>query len=499
MGELAPTRDLLVESSRTRAAIDIGSNSVRLVCFTGAPCAPTPRFNERVLCGLGRGLAKTGHLNPEGVEQAFDALRRFVGLTRRMGVEETHAVATAAVRDAADGNAFIDRLGAELGLEVRVLSGVEEARLSALGVLSGMPDADGLMGDLGGGSLELVSLDQGTIGESTTLPFGLLRMDGIGKRKVLVRQLEDGFSRLLWLSQVAGRRLYLVGGTWRSIAKMHIAQSQHPLPLIHGYEVPAGQLADFCRVLERQSRTSLAAANSLISKRRIDTVPLAALILRRLIKVAEPDRVVFSAHGLREGLLFDQWAGAHDACDPLIVACREIAEREGRFSEQGEELNRWLADLFPGTTGEEARLRHAACLLSDIGWRAHPDSRADHAFRTILRAPFGGVDHPGRTFLALAVLTRYEGDIRDRRVRAFRAMLDGDRQILARTLGAAMRLGHTLSGATPGVLDETTLGQYGSKLVLRLDGRAKPLAGQVVSRRLSDLGKQFGLETELVV
>src|SRR3974390_1296295 len=150
------------------AVIDVGSNSVRLVLYRVEGRSIWTVFNEKILAGLGRHLAFSGRLNPQGVETAIKALHRFRALVDASGPRRIFAVATAAVREAVDGPGFRRRVEAETGLKLRVLSGDEEARLAALGVLAGAPDSSGVVGDLGGSSLELIKLAQGETGAGLT-------------------------------------------------------------------------------------------------------------------------------------------------------------------------------------------------------------------------------------------------------------------------------------------------------------------------------------------
>jgi exopolyphosphatase/guanosine-5'-triphosphate,3'-diphosphate pyrophosphatase len=216
--------------------IDIGSNSIRLVVFEGLAREPAPIFNEKVFAALGKTVGETGRLNPEGLSQAFSTLTRFSRLLKAMKVTDCHVVATAAVRDAADGAAFLEEVKRRAELNITIISGEEEGRLSAEGVLSGIPDADGAMGDMGGGSVELVRLARGVVGERTTMPFGPFRLMALGgSHQSQVAAVDTRLAALPWLPSVAGAALYAVGGIWRAFAKVHMEQVGHPLHVIHHY------------------------------------------------------------------------------------------------------------------------------------------------------------------------------------------------------------------------------------------------------------------------
>lgn len=478
--------------------VDIGSNSVRLVVFDGLRRTPLPLFNEKVLCGLGRGLRDTGRLDPDGVDRALGCLERLVALLAAMGVGEVDAVATAAVRDARDGREFVRAVRRRCGLRVRVLSGAEEAGHAALGVLSGAPGADGVMGDLGGGSLELVRLAGGEVREQATLPLGVLGLAAAGGPGAKVRALvEREVAGVPWLGAARGASLYAVGGSWRSLARAQMARSDYPLSVIDRYSVRRQALADTAAVVARQSGVSLARIPG-VSQRRAELLPAAALVMSCLAEAARPRDIVFSTSGLREGLAHARLAPRERARDPLVSACRDIARRQARFPDHALELTTWTRRLFPGETGDERRLRHAACLLSDIAWRVHPDHRASHAGAEVLRGSGIRATHEERAFLAAAVFARYSGGV---------GVFEDVRRILparlvgrARTIGAAVRLGETLSGGVPGIVNRFSLRARKRKPVLRLRYRPEDgsMVGEVVVRRLELLARLMGREAELL-
>lgn len=478
--------------------VDIGSNSVRLVVFDGLRRSPLPLFNETVMCGLGRGLGESGRLDPGGVGRALESLDRFVALLAAMGVGSVEAVATAAVRNAEDRDAFLDAVRQKCGLEVRVLSGAEEAELAALGVLSGMPSADGLMGDLGGGSLELVRLVDGAIGEQATLPLGPLSLMSAagGSRDRARGMVGDALARLPWLADAGGASLYAVGGSWRALARAHMAYNDYPLSVIDYYRVPRATLANVAGLIATQSAEALSRLER-VPRRRIDLLPLAAVVIGALLEAAKPRDVVFSASGLREGLAHARLPPDRQARDPLVSACEDIAQRAARFPAHARELTRWTRRLFPAETGGERRLRYAACLLSDIGWRVHPDYRADHARAEVLRAPGLHATHQERAFLAAAVFSRYTSG-----AAAFadlQRLLSSDEIRRARIIGAAVRLGETLSGGVPGIIDRFSLRARKRKPGLRLRCRPadRTMVGEVVMRRFETLARLMGREPEL--
>ncbi|HYE50796.1 MAG TPA: Ppx/GppA family phosphatase [Azospirillaceae bacterium] len=480
------------------AVIDIGSNSIRVVVYDRLSRAPVPIFNEKIMCGLGKGVQRTGRLNPDGVRLALENVARFRRLIDGMGVGRVDVLATAAVRDASDGPAFVAKLEAVAGTAISVLPGEEEARLSALGVVSGTPGADGLMGDLGGGSLELVGLDRGELGPQVTLPLGPLRLSEAtdGKPGAVAKLIDQHLARLPWIGQAKGRSFYPVGGGWRALAKLHMEQVRHPLHIIHHYDADAGEIADFAGLIARQSRSSLEKMPG-VSKRRLETLPLVALVLERLLKTVQPARVVFSAYGLREGHLYDLLPPEERRQDPLLAASRQVAEFLGRFG-VADTIAQWTAPLFAGEDEAAARLRIAACLLSDLGWAEHPDYRAEHTFMRILRMPVAGIDHAERAYLALASYIRYAGTL-DATTAVARGLVSETQMARANILGLALRLAHTLTGGAATLLQRTALRLGDETLTLALPEDAAMLSGDVVQRRVEALAKALHRRGEITV
>lgn len=479
--------------------IDIGSNSIRLVVFEGLRRAPLPMFNERILCGLGRSLHATGRLDPEGVEQALLNIERFGVLLRAMGVARFDAIATAAVRDAEDGGAFVAEVERRCGFRVRVLSGAEEAEMAALGVLSGIPGADGVVGDLGGGSLELVHLVDGVITEQGTLPLGPLNLFAAsgGQHKRARKIIDEALAELPWLAKMPKRAFYAVGGNWRALAHAHMAHSGYPLNIIHHYRLRRGDLAKIADLISRQSRESLTGIRG-VSSRRLDLLPFAALVMDRMLAIAAPRDVVFSAHGLREGLSFACLGERDRNEDPLLSAVGDIYARTARFPDHAPELLEWTENLFADEGASERRLRHAVCLLSDVGWRVHPDYRAAQASAEVLHARALHVGHQERVFLSLAVFARYTRREPHGELRAVERLLDAETATRARIIGSAVRLGETLCGGVPGVLGRFSLkpAPRRSSLEVKCRHSDKNMLGEVVMRRFEALAALMELAPE---
>ena len=481
------------------AVIDIGSNSVRLVTYEGLTRSPTPIFNEKVLAGLGREVHSTGLLASDAVDKALPALRRFRMLCDRMQVGALWVVATAACREAKNGKAFVTEAERICRTQVQIISGKREAELSALGVVCGFHRPDGIVGDLGGGSLELSDVHGHKVHTGVTLPLGGLALQDITDKSVkkaekLVRKAL-GDAKLLKAG--ANRTFYAIGGTWRALARLHMWQTGYPLHVMHGYVLPAREAYDFSGLVHRVNVETLSQIEVVADARR-PLLSYAAVVLEHLIDIARPKEIVFSALGVREGLLFSMLKPDERRKDPLIAAAEELNLLRSRSPAHGEELIAWT-DRFMASTGlhetaEERRLRHAACLLADIGWRAHPDYRGEQSLNIIANAAFVGIDHPGRVFLALAVFFRHVGLVDEElspRIRELASTRVLDR---ARVLGAALRVAYLVSASTIGVLPKTPMVVERGRVVLRFRNGLRDLAGERVFVRLRQLARLIGRE-----
>jgi exopolyphosphatase/guanosine-5'-triphosphate,3'-diphosphate pyrophosphatase len=480
------------------AVIDIGSNSVRLVAYEGLMRSPTPIFNEKALCGLGREVQSKGLLSPEAVQQALAALTRYRALCDTMGVGKVFAIATAACRDARNGRAFIAQAERACGAKIDLLSGKREAELTALGVISGVHRPDGLVGDLGGGSLELVGISGTRARPGVTVPLGGLALQDISGKSI--KRAEKFVRRTLAsvsaLAACHGRTFYAVGGTWRALSRLHMWQTGYPLHVMHGYAIAAREALEFAQLVHRVEVESLSNIEVVTSARR-PLLPYAALVLDHVIRIGRPRAVVFSAYGIREGLLYDRLPAKERNKDSLLAAAGDLNLLRSRSPRHGEELVAWTDAFFASSgldeTAQEKRLRHAACLLADIGWRGHPDYRGEQSLDIIAHASFAGVDHPGRAYLALAVFFRHVGFMADDELSLRLRELASTRMLdRARVLGGALRLGYLVSAAMPGVLPRTPLRVERGRLVLRLKGKHAALAGARVFNRLRQLARLIG-------
>ncbi len=477
------------------AIIDIGSNSIRLVIYDGPARIPSILFNEKVLAGLGVGLARDGLLDRDSIERALTALSRFALLAEQMQVGTLRTVATAAVREAANGQAFLTRIRA-MGLSVELLSGEEEAAMAGYGVLAAFPGAEGIVGDLGGGSLELARVGGGAVHERVSFPLGVMRIARIraGGPRALDRTVAKALAKTGWAGKGAGLPFYLVGGSWRALARLDMHLHDAPLPMIHHHRMAAAAPAYLVRVLAQIDKKRLRAIPGLSSS-RIAMLPNAAGLLRVLAKRLGSSELIVSGYGLREGLLHHSLPQAVRAQDPLICATREEGVRQGRFAEHGDLLHRWIAPLFTHEAPADERLRHAACLLADVGWPAHPEFRADRGLETALQGNWVGVDPRGRGMMARALYTSFGGD---RPMPLLDRLCTPAERAMADRWGLAIRVGQRLSGGVAEALESSRLTLTPGALTLHLRPNDRALYGEAVERRHKLLAAAFERKAVLV-
>lgn len=477
--------------------IDIGSNSVRLVVFDGAARSPAYFFNEKILCGLGRGLAETGRLHPEGRRRAEAALARFALLAREMQLTSLTSVATAAVRAAEDGAEFVAGVEAATGLSIDVIPGEEEARLSAQGVLLGWPGARGLVCDIGGASMELAEVGDNRVGRRVSSDLGPFRLSQIpGGQKGLTDYVTRTLQGLRATVGDGHDALYLVGGSWRTLARLDMERRGYPLTVLHEYEMTPKGIRKTIDWLQGQDLKKLRDRTG-ISPERIVLIPVVSVILRQILNVFRPRAIYISSYGVREGILFEKMSDDLRAADPLIEACRHLEAANARLPGFGRQLYQFLMPLYRNAPPERLRLVKAACLLHDVNWRAHPDYRSESCFDTATRANLGGLDHRGRVYLGLALMNRYKTAGADNRLTPLLKLLSDDEIRHAIMLGRAMRFGAMFSVGGADLPGELRFYPKKKVLELILDPDRQALFGEVAESRFTTLARTIGAETRV--
>ena len=478
--------------------IDVGSNSVRLVVFNGAARSPAYFYNEKIMCALGEGLAATGRLNPKGRIRAINAINRFCHLAKAMGIPELTAVATAAVRDAKDGRAFCADVLQATGQKIRIINGREEARLSAQGVLLGWPGAYGLVCDLGGSSMELAEIFDGKVGKCASSRIGPFKlMDIAGGLPERAKAISKSMVKLSQKMGPQHNRLFLVGGSWRVLARVDMVRRSYPLSVLHEYRMTTESVGKTIEYLNTANLEKLRLKCN-VSAARMALVPYAAEVLKGILETFEPVDIAVSSYGIREGMLFEQMPQVIRDQDPLIEACAFSETKDSRVPGFGLRLFDFVKPLFPGADRELERLIKAACHLHDVSWRAHPDYRAEICFDNATRANLGGLKHSERVFLGLSLMHRYRNKRKGARFNNLFTLLSEGQTQQAEVLGKAMRLGAMMWIA--GDEKRARLHWQEDRRLLRLSlpPDAAPLYGEVAKARLSSLAASLKAEFEFV-
>ena len=484
--------------------LDIGSNSVRLVGFSGSARTPLPIYNERAFCRLGAAVAATGRIEGEPYRVAIATFHRFRAIAARLGIDKLAVFATAAVRDAENRAEFVAEVEDILGHKVRVLSGKEEATYSADGVMLSIPKADGIVADLGGGSLELARVKNNKTVHWATLPLGVLalKQKSDNDKKHMAKLVRQQLAAIDWLKEGRDLPLYVVGGTWRNLAQVHMNEENYPLVVLHQYETKRTSLTRLARQLAVEDSDQTPIDLTGTSSNRRAALPASAIVLDRLMHQVKPSRIIVSAHAVREGVLHSILKKKYRKLDPLLLACEEMAERMCKSAAYGHELANWTASLFSQSTPQFTtakqlnRMRQAGCLISDLAWASHPSFRAQMVAQTVLTAPFSGIDHKQRVFLARALAYRHEMDEQEADFASLSLSRKDER--LAFAFGSSLRLAHSLSTSLPGLLPHTRLAVTGDKLRLTIDPKFTELDGPILDKRLGLTARLLGLKPEIV-
>jgi len=496
-------------SNGRRAVLDIGSNSVRLVIYELFGAHFSAVFNEKVLAGLGRDLRRTGKLSPEGMELALSALKRFQAIIEARNIETVLIGATAALRNAEDAGAFITAVREQTGFDIAPVSGEEEGRLSTMGLISAEPRACGIAADLGGASLELTTVSEKTVSDCVSLPLGPYAILGqeltnaeifkdSGLRRQILKMIKTGFAGFSDDHQ-GPRDLYLIGGAWRNLAGIYQQRISYPMRTLQAYEMASEEARNLGRWACSFGREAVMSWPGL-NRRRTETLPYGGYLLDILIELFEPDRVIVSTTGLREGMLFDSLSKSLKSRDSLLDGCRDLASG----NVQGASLGKTLFDFLKPATmkfpkafeaANENRLRRAACYLAGIGKGLHPDYRAQLVFENVFYAPLAGLTHKERAYLAHILFSSYTGKDNVPNGEAMMRLLDPADSSAARLYGTAMRLAMVASGRSRELIKVFELSWDDEVLVLSVNAERADLLSDLVKYRLRKLGSRGGFET----
>ena len=485
-----------MSGNQRKAVIDIGSNSVRLVVFGGAPRAPVVLYNEKLSAGLGAGVVRDGRLDDAAIAMALHGLERFRLIAEAWGVTWMRVVATAAVREASNGRDFLGAVEA-LGLSVELLPGEEEARISGCGVLSAIPDADGVMADLGGGSLDLSRLGGGNVTHTGSIPLGAIRAKALSEERAgaLDDAIRKGMKPLDWLRQGAGKPLYLVGGPWRALARVHMHLAKYPLPVLARYEIDPGGVGALASAISGMATAELKAIPEMPSS-RVPLLLATAKLLDVLVGLLKPSSLVICPFGLREGLLFDALTPEERALDPLAEGVAFATADHQQPPGFGDAMARWLDQLFGAEEESLRRLRHAVCQIVGVGWSSTPGFRALTGEEMALHGNWIGITAAERAMMAMALHVGLGGDF-DVPV-GLKALASTSQLETGRNWGLAVRVADRLAGGSAEILAASRPALSKGTLTLHLAAAKAALDEPVLRRRLQRLVDGLGLKSGTV-
>ena len=471
------------------AVIDIGSNSVRLVVYDKNGRYPTPLFDERSNCRLGAQLDETGHLKRERIDATLVTITRFASIIRALDVSVCYPVATAAVRRAKNGEAFYMPAEEILGMAIQILSPEDEANYVARGLTLNIPDADGLVADLGGGSIEIVSLRKGAMKHSASFNFG--HLSDVHESEVIT-----AFKSVDWIAGRQAKRLFGVGGSFRAFGTAFFDRASYPLPVLHGTKIKA----DFVRGLCDDFTKPIPNFDGVSVSRR-GSMPVAAKIVRALIEVSGVRQLIVSGTSIRDGVIAVNELNDAQRADFLMVISQEIAETSGRFAGLSDALKLLLLPLTKiNPTTAFSRLVEVACNLADICWHEHSDMRGDLAARRILGLPVHCMTHKERVWLGVALYHRYVGTKQNKpRPEELESLLGTSNRAEAVTIGLALRFALIFAAGTTGSLRDIRFEIDDKYLSLHLKKSAHPLFDRASANRFDMLARSAHRQPKVVL
>jgi len=467
----------------TIGLIDIGSNSIRLVIYRAGGRLPHPQFNEREVCRLGEGLSETGRLAPDRIAHALEALERFAQIIKASDIDALKIFATEAVRKAQNARDFLVPAEAILQTQIRILSGEEEAQFAGKGVLSGFVDVDGIVGDLGGGSLELIHVKNlASIQNQPQISLACGHLNPMPYERIKSMLKDQG-----WIAKKKGKPFYAVGGTWRAIATAHTATSKRRLHIVHGLTLPKNDLQKLLEKIEKSDGEIEG-----IPMARRASMTQASTVMRALLDVMQPSEVVFSSYGVREGLLYDDLSNDIRRIDPLVAGVFEFSTMTERHAGLGLALSSCLLPFIQNLDERLIRLSLSCCYLADMAWLDHPDYRASLAVEKMLGLSVVGIDHSDRAWMAAVLSTRYSGSFPSRSL--FRGLLSKKERRAARLVGLSMRMLMTVTGGIPSLLDSISVSSHKRNVQIDIPERLHGHDQGLINRRIDAISSETGLK-----
>jgi exopolyphosphatase/guanosine-5'-triphosphate,3'-diphosphate pyrophosphatase len=487
------------EKTKTKQAIiDLGSNSIRMLIYDDFKLNPIPLFNEKAVCKLGKNLDKSKKLNADGCVSALKVLNRFKEILEVSEVRNLQIVATAALREADDAKSFLDKVEEIFNTEPRVLTGEEEAETAANGVILGFGNIDGVVADLGGGSLELTRVSNNIIHEKISLPLGVLRLmnNPIIKKKNLPKYIRNMLKDYKWLIEKKLKNLYVVGGTWRALLKNHIYQDDYPLHVLHQYRLNRYSAVKYLNKISNLNKSSLKSLEP-ITKSRTQFLPYSSIILNELIEIVDPKYIICSISGLREGHMDFIYNKDKTKIDILNSHIDTIVFQKGDFGKSYLKYFNFIKPAFDGNEIFNDKLLNLSCILSKMDWGLGAFQKAGLVFNEVLNTPILQLSHQERVMIALASFWRH-CSLKYNPNYKYLGLLTNNQIINSKRVGAALRLSESLTSLSSLLLDEFKIYKRRQTLYLKIPRVHMDIVSKQVTKKFKALAKIMELESSII-
>jgi exopolyphosphatase/guanosine-5'-triphosphate,3'-diphosphate pyrophosphatase len=480
------------------AVIDIGSNSIRLVIYEKGNRLLLPFFNEKIICGLGRNLHHNGNFTIEAKINSIKAVSRFVTIATAIKAEKLIVFATAAFRIAKDGKEFVQQIEKECSIKIEKLSGEQEAKLAAQGVLYSFPKADGIAIDLGGGSIELAYINNNEIGKLYSCNVGLLIL-----QEKMRTEGEEGVKRYIKENLASiniekyNDTLYLTGGGFRYLAKLHMKFVNYPLAIINNYQISVKNFLEILDILRTKTKEQLEKLVEDYS--RSETLKESILLTQSLIEVLRPKNIIFCAYGVREGIALSSSTLQYQNEDALVASCKDILNNDYSASNQTEVLFQWVKQIFRCKIEKFNRLIKACCILSNIARYDHTEYKAELAFQKIIDSIISGITHKERVFIASTLFHRYKIKDKNNIMKHTLKILTPRMKMTAKTLGITLKLAHTFSVGIDSLLKDMKIYIKKNSLVLEISSNSQDLISDTVMKIAKLLAKNLNRKIKIII
>tara|TARA_Y100001960_G_C14781621_1_gene887263 strand:- start:2297 stop:3787 length:1491 start_codon:yes stop_codon:yes gene_type:complete len=465
------------------AVVDLGSNSFRLVIFDDIEKYPHQYITERYRAGLAEGKDSDNFvLSDEKIDKTIKALKWFDWVCKEQHVETVVVVATSAIREAKNNEELIKRARLELGVEINIIDGETEARLSAIGALNSIKKADGLVLDLGGGSLEIYDTNTQS---QLSLPLGVLSLRAITNDNPdkAIELLKEELSKHDWIKNAKGLDIIANGGGMRSIAVLHMKKTGYTIQVPQGYEIDRVSAMPFIDELFDVDR--IAPYFTGYDDKFKTAIPYRAALLKALFEINENfAKLKFSNFGLREGVLFSQI----ETTDYNLAEkyAKNMAVEKGFGLEYSLSSYSFVSEVLQDTDHD---MLYLTSLLKDIAWRVHKQYRAETLFDDILNLDFVGIDHKLRAKLAIACYFTQESRLTPRHIAIVRKILTDNDILDCRLVGQAYKLTELINPARNGDFSESTLGYKHGILDLQTTDSIREIIHLGLEKRLKELNE----------